>query len=174
MKNIKFRKLNLINFQGVKEKIRIRSKMFAIDKKLVNRLSIPLRQIVYLSFGRIRGLSTKAKVCTNFLTFVLKMKKNHGTLYTIKWLKACYVALQKFLGDDRVLSLRDLEANLPLPRTINGLPAYIKADDRRRIREGDKATIIFWSSLFSIYRVLKSPYKLKTETITDPFNGDRV
>lgn len=83
------------------------------------------------------------------------------------------MALQKYLGDDCVQSLRDLEPNLPLPRVINGLPAYIKARDRSRIREGDRSTIIFWSSLFSIYRVLKSPYKLKTSTITDPFNGDQ-
>lgn len=83
------------------------------------------------------------------------------------------MALQKALGDDVLQSLRDLEPNLPLPRLINGIPAIIKSRDRQLIRDGDKRTIIFWSSLFSIYRVLKCTYKLKTSTITDPFTGDK-
>jgi hypothetical protein len=83
MKNIKFRNLK-INFQGVRSKVQLRAKMFAIDNKLVNRLAIPLRQIVYLSFGRVRGLSAKAKVCKEFLAFVINMRRHHGTEYTIK------------------------------------------------------------------------------------------
>jgi hypothetical protein len=37
---------------------------------------------------------------------------------------------------------------------------------------GDASVIRFWHSLFSIYRVLEIPGKLKLETITAPFSGD--
>jgi len=84
------------------------------------------------------------------------------------------VALQKALGDDRLKSLRDLEPGLPLPRLINGFPAVIGSKDRDRIRRGDARVTIYWSSIFSIYRVLKCSYKLKTSSITDPFSGSDV
>jgi hypothetical protein len=76
------------------------------------------------------------------------------------------------MGGDPLPTLRVLEPGLPLPRLINGLPAFIQSRDRKLIKEGHRGIIIFWSSLFSIYRVLKGPYKLKTATITDPFTGD--
>nr|QJT73703.1 RNA-dependent RNA polymerase [Botrytis cinerea mitovirus 3] len=146
-------------------------KMFSIRDSISNSLSIPLRQIQYLSFGKIRGLANRALITRDFMTFVLKMKKNHGADFTIKWLKCCYVALQKSLGKDNLESMRDLEPNLPLPRLINGIPAIISPNDRKSIREMDSRIIIYWSSLFSLYRVLKCSYKLKINSITDPFKG---
>nr|URY18743.1 RNA-dependent RNA polymerase [Erysiphe necator associated mitovirus 35] len=148
--------------------------MFSIRDSISNSLSIPLRQIQYLSFGKIRGLANRALITKNFMTFVLKMKKNHGADFTIKWLKCCYVALQKSLGKDNLESMRDLEPNLPLPRLINGIPAIISSADRKLIREMDSRIIIYWSSLFSLYRVLKCSYKLKISTITDPFKGSVI
>lgn len=117
--------------------------MFPIHKSIVKSLAVPLRQILYLSMGRIRHLTNRTKVTLSFLELVLALKKNHGSNFTIKWLKACYVALQKALGDDVLQSLRDLEPGLPLPRLINGIPAVIKSRDRQLIRDGDKRTIIF-------------------------------
>ena len=99
------------------------------------------------------------------------MNKNHGSTFTIKWLKSCAVALQKWLGDDKVKSLRDLEPNLPLPRVINGCPAIINSGDRQLMRLGNIHIIRFWHSLFSLYRVLQIPGKIKISTITDPFSG---
>jgi len=87
-------------------------------------------------------------------------------------MKACAVCLQKQLGDDRVKSLREIEPNLPLPRVINGFPAIINKQDRQLMRLGNHHIIRFWHSLFSIYRVLQIPGKLKIETITAPFSGD--
>jgi hypothetical protein len=71
------------------------------------------------------------------------MNKNHGSTFTIKWLKACTVSLQKWLGDDKVGSLRDLEPNLPLPRVINGCPAIINRQDRSLMRSGNISIIRF-------------------------------
>nr|UNI72652.1 MAG: RNA-dependent RNA polymerase [Botrytis cinerea mitovirus 3] len=158
----------------LKSKIVKTKKMFSIRDSISNSLSIPLRQIQYLSFGKIRGLANRALITKNFMTFVLKMKKNHGADFTIKWLKCCYVALQKSLGKDNLESMRDLEPNLPLPRLINGIPAIISSADRKLIREMDSRIIIYWSSLFSLYRVLKCSYKLKISSITDPFKGSDI
>jgi len=69
------------------------------------------------------------------------------------------------------VSLRDIDPDLPLPRLINGLPPIIGPRDRAMIRNNHKSIIIFWSSIFSIYRVLKSSYALKLSTITDSFSG---
>jgi hypothetical protein len=83
------------------------------------------------------------------------------------------VVLQKAQAGDNLNSLRELEPDLPMPRLINGLPAFIIKADRTAIKEGHANIIRFWSSLFSIYRILKCSYKLKTSTITDLFSGDR-
>jgi hypothetical protein len=76
------------------------------------------------------------------------------------------------LADNSFKSLRDLEKDLPLPRLINGLPPIIGPRDREMIRNNHKSIIIFWSSLFSLYRVLKCSYTLKLQTIVEPFKGD--
>lgn len=103
----------------------------------------------------------------------MKLHKNHGATFTVKWLKSCTVALQKWLGKDYVRSLRELEPNLPLPRVINGCPAIINKADRSLMRQGNIRIIRFWHSLFSLYRVLQIPGKMKISTITDSFTGSQ-
>lgn len=125
-----------------------------------------------MSFGRTTGLRNRLVIASRFINLVLNLKKNHGDDFTIKWLKACYVAIQKAQAGDNLASLRALEPGLPLPRLINGIPAFIGPKDRHYIKSGHVSVIRFWSSLFSIYRVLKCTYKLKIETITNPFTGD--
>lgn len=155
-------------------KIEVKNKMFTIRPDLAELLEIPFKQILYLSFGRLRGLANRSRIFADFIRHICVMKSNHGADYTIKWLKCNYVALQKYIADDRLQSLRELEPDLPLPRLINGCPAFIKARDRQLIREGKGSVIIFWSSLFSIYRILKCTYVLKISSITDEFKGDPI
>jgi len=150
-------------------------KMFAISPRLLSlrgsQISSPLLKILSLSMGRISGLRNRVIVVQRFFSLVLSMKKQHGSDFTIKWLKSCYVAIQKAQAGDNLPSLRALEPGLPMPRLINGLPAFIKSQDRSAIKRGEVSIIRFWSSLFSLYRILKCSYKLKMSTITDPFNG---
>lgn len=80
---------------------------------------------------------------------------------------------KKDQANNNLPSLRSLEPSLPMPRLINGLPAFIKPADRALIKAGHPSVIRFWSSLFSIYRILKCSYKLKVGMITDPFSGDK-
>jgi hypothetical protein len=140
MKNLNFNKIKLSAFQSRFQKT---IKTFTIRESISDSLSVPLKQILHLSFGRIGDLASRAKVTKNFLALVLKLNKNHGADFTIKWLKSCYVALQKALGDDRLSSLRDLEPGLPLPRLIHGFPAVIGSKDRDLIRKGHTGVTIY-------------------------------
>jgi hypothetical protein len=161
-----------IKFNSASRVVR-KSKLLTISPNLAGSLRYYLRQMLYLCFGKKRMLLTRSRQVFDFLSFIYKMKKDHGVNFTVAWMKACYVALQKSLGEDNLRSLRDLDPELPLPRLINGVPAIIRSRDRDQIRKGNPRVIIFWSSLFSIYRVLKVSYKLKFSTITDPFKGNR-
>lgn len=49
----------------------------------------------------------------------------------------------------------------------------IRSEDRRALSRGHPYTTIrLYLSIFGLYRVLKAPYKLKLNTITDPFSGN--
>jgi hypothetical protein len=69
------------------------------------------------------------------------MNKNHGSTLTIKYLKACQLALQKFIAGTPVISLRDIEPDLPLRRLRNGIPGFIPKEDRHAIRNNDMSVI---------------------------------
>lgn len=109
----------------------------------------------------------------NFGQFVFKMNRCHGTSFTIKWLKASSVALQRFLAGSPYKSLRDAEPSMPLPRLHNGIPFIIGSQDRRSIRNGNVSVIRFWLTLFNLYRIIEGPLSPKLNTITDPYTGQQ-
>lgn len=153
------------------------TKVFPISMEVLglskSRLAVPWKKIISLSTGKVSGLRNRLVITMNFIKLLVRLKENHGADFTIKWLKCCYVALQKAQANDNLPSLRSLEPSLPMPRLINGLPAFIKPADRALIKAGNPSIIRFWSSLFSVYRILKCSYKLKVDTITNPFSGDK-
>jgi len=109
----------------------------------------------------------------NFAVSVYSMNKHHGPNYTIKYLKAAQLAIQKKISGSPFNSLRDIEPDLPLPRlSKSGLPALIKLQDRAAIGRNSLTIIRLWLTIFSLYRVLKGPIKPKLSTITDSFGGD--
>jgi hypothetical protein len=73
-----------INILAFKSKYQSVSKMFTIRESISRSLSVPLRQIMNLSFGRVANLASKVKVTSDFLALILKIKKNHGDDFTIK------------------------------------------------------------------------------------------
>lgn len=166
--NRKFNLLDLIRTKYIQV-----IKMIPISNNIGTSLALPLRLNSYLSFGKLRGLAARVKYTQSFISFVLKLFNNHGAAFTIKWLKACSVAVQKFLGDDRLVTLRTLDPDLPLPRLTNGLPRYISVSDRAAIRNGDVRVIRFHLGLLNLYRVLEAPGVIKINTITDPFSGSQ-
>lgn len=116
-----------------------------------------------------RKVSNRVRRLFALAQFLLRMEKNHGATFTVKWLKACHVATMRSVARDPVRSLREIEPGLPLPRvTRSGLPIIIGPSDRSKITLGSKSELRFWLSCFSMYRVLKAPVKVKLETITAP------
>jgi len=100
------------------------------------------------------------------------MTKNHGDEYTVKYLKACQLAIQKKLAGQPFSSLREIEPNFNFPRlSKSGLPSIIKLNDRSSICNGSYKVIRFYLSLFSLYRIIKVEFKPKLETITGAFEG---
>jgi hypothetical protein len=126
----------------------------------------------FLALSRTTGLAYRANSAHSFLNFLLKIQSAHGSKFTVKWLKAGYVAIQKELGNDGMKSLRVLDPELPLPALRSRLPKVIPATDRAEIRRGNVTVIRFWSSLFNLYRIFKCPGEIKISTITAPFSGD--
>jgi hypothetical protein len=70
-----------------------KEKLFALGK--ITPIYPYLPKVISLSLGRDDRLKCRIKQAYNFISFVTKMYRNHGDVYTIKWLKANHVALQK-------------------------------------------------------------------------------
>lgn len=111
--------------------------------------------------GRLRQLS-------NFSKFVLTMKRNHGDVFTVKYLKASQLAVQKAIAGTPFSTYREIEPDLPLRRlTRSGLPGIIPLSDRRAIINSRPSVIRWWLCVFSVYRVIGIVGSLKISTITD-------
>lgn len=171
-KRPRVREYNILDI--VRTRFRVVNKVVSLSNKLIgtDRFRIALRTMFYLALSRTVGLAYRANSAHSFLHFLLKIQQDHGTKFTIKWLKAGYVAIQKELGNDGMESLRVLDPELPLPALASRLPRVIPAADRAEIRNGNVAVIRFWSSLFNLYRIFKCPGEMKISTITAPFSGD--
>lgn len=140
MKNIQLTILN--SFKLLKARSIRLEKTFPLSRITASLLPY-LGAANKLSLGRLERVSERIRVSNNFLQMVHRMYRNHGAAFTIKWLKASSVALQKYIGGDPIASLRELEPNLPLPRLINGCPAYINKRDRSLMRDGNTWVIRF-------------------------------
>jgi hypothetical protein len=78
------KKKNILNNFPKSTRIEVIEKMFTIQPDLVDLLEIPLKQIIYLSFGRLRGLSSRFTLAKNFINHLVWMKDHHGADFTIK------------------------------------------------------------------------------------------
>lgn len=121
---------------------------------------------------RIQGFN-QVNLYYNFGRYIYILKRRHGTLYVVKYLKACSLALQRAVAGNPMSSLRDIEPDLPLPRlSSSGLPVMIGTRDRKAIMAGSRKVISKYLTLFGLYRIIDAPVKAKIGTITDPFTGD--
>jgi hypothetical protein len=106
---------------------------------------------------------------------LLKMVNKHGEVYTVKYLKACQLAIQKKIAGQPLKSLREVEPDYCFPRlSKSGLPSVIKLTDRTSICNNSFKVVRFYLSLFSLYRIVKIPFNPKLKTITDSFNGSHI
>jgi len=131
-------------------------------------------RIVTLSLLSTRETS-RFRMLHNFGVFIIKMNKNHGPVYTVKYLKACQLAIQKKLAGQPFSSLREVEPDYNFPRlSKSGLPSVIKTTDRASICNNSFRIIRLYLSLFSIYRIIKIEFSPKLNTITDNFTGSNI
>lgn len=87
----------------------------------------------------------RIKVVLRFINYIIKLNRIHGTRYTIKYLKACTVSLQRYVSGTPVRSLQEIEPGYPFPRCYRGLPITIgKSDLHRIIYYNDVSIIRFW------------------------------
>jgi len=129
-------------------------KLLTLSRESNSRTLLPaMAKANSLSLSRTEGLRVRVRITSNFLNSILKISKHHGIAYTLRWVKANHVALQKYLAGDRLKSLRSLEPTLPLPRLINGCPAIINKQDRKLMREGHVGIQRYWLTHLSLYRI---------------------
>jgi len=135
-----------------------------------------IRAVLLRSVSILAGSNANlVRVTYRFVITIKKMVKTHGETLTVKWLKACHVATMRYIGQDSVDSLRDIEPDLPMMRTASGLPAIIPVTHRRAIRAykhnnlatGGILYVRLWLTLFGLYRVLSIPGVMKLSTISD-------
>lgn len=138
-------------------------------KALLKQVGVNITVLTLLSTREIHRFT----LVHNFGIHILKMYRHNGDVFTVKYLKACQLAIQKYLAGTPLKSLREVEPDLNLPRlSTSGLPSIIRLQDRRALGNSSARVIRFWLSLFSIYRILKVPFKPKLQTITDAFTGN--
>jgi hypothetical protein len=141
--------------------------LLALFRKLGERL------LAASASGPVK-FTSRLRQLMSFGGYILQMRKHHGATTTVKYLKASQLAIQKAVAKNGFKSLRDIEPDLPLPRlTTAGLPRYIPLRDRRLILSGKSPFVLrWWLTLFSVYRVISIPGKLKLGTITDPSTAE--
>lgn len=146
--------------------------MFSLSKErsLLRVLRKVSSKLIRVALGKTK-VAPRLRRFNKFLQLMFKFYKHHGASFTIKWLKACHLAVQRKISSKPCHSLRDIEPNLPCGRLINGLPSFIGPIDRSLIRKNHAATIRYWLSILSIYRILQGPLNPKLDTITDQFSG---
>jgi len=101
-------------------------------------------RLVSACFPSIVKFNGRLRQLHNFGQHILRMRKHHGDVFVVKYLKASQLAISKAIGGVPFKSLRELEPELPLPRlTSSGLPVVIPLGDRRAILSGSPS-IIRW------------------------------
>lgn len=104
-----------------------------------------VRLINNLIFDSLSLKTTRLQIVLKFFRYLERINRIHGTVYTVKYLKACTVALQRFIAGKPVKSLAELEPNYPFPRLSKGLPIIMGPSDISRIRSYHDLSIIrFW------------------------------
>lgn len=96
--------------------------------------------------------------------------RKQGLQGLIKTLKVCSVLLQQSLSGHILHDITPL--GMRVGRTRGGIPRLIPMIHRRFIKQGNTLVIRYYLTIFSLYRDIIIPGKIKINTIIAPFNGD--
>nr|UJQ92444.1 MAG: putative RNA-dependent RNA polymerase [Mitoviridae sp.] len=140
--------------------------------RLTRRLSLTTQQrLIGLCVSIVRlavGGMTRDRLGAIYVfsKAVINLLRTRGQKGLVLWLKAANICLMTGTGGSPVKDSRALGAFVSLSRS--GLPRVIPSAHRLRIRRGDDQLLRMWLSLFGLFRVLKYPAPIKTDTITRP------
>jgi hypothetical protein len=129
-------------------------------KSLVGRI------IVF--FGPLMGKMNRSnvKMACYFGFKVFRLLRSMGPKGTVLYLKACHVLLMQSVALDKVKDLGPLK--IRVKRSRSGIPLLVPVLQRRLLLSGDAKVMRFWSSLFSIYRIIDFPGDVNLSSITEP------
>lgn len=128
-----------------------------IDIKLLSRYT----QLLVWCFG-IKHPKPYFNLCDR----IVKLYHSTGPSYTVTYLKEVVRLIQKYVAGEKEKLAMDARVGITA-----GLPKILPREIRLLIRNGDHLAIRMTLSLVSVYRIMKSPPKLKISTITDPHKG---
>jgi len=99
---------------------------------------------------------------------IISLWKDNGKVFLVLYLKECLRLIQHYLaGFPDSPSVEGVRIGMK-----DGLPIIIPGPLRYYISHKDLNVIRGILTIFSVFRVLRIPGKLKINTITDPFSGD--
>jgi len=86
--------------------------------------------------------TSRLKTMGNFANHLLSLRRRHGSMFVVKYLKASQLAVQKFIAGTPLTSLKEVGGNLPFRRLDSrGLPMVIPYIDRKLIAAGSPSVI---------------------------------
>jgi hypothetical protein len=99
-------------------------------------------RIVSAAFASARKLPSRLNLLKVFAVHIRTLTKNHGAEFTVKYLKACQLAVQKSIAGSPLASLKEANGEGPFPYlSSDGLPRIIPKYDRSLIRSGSASVI---------------------------------
>lgn len=99
-------------------------------------------RVISACFSRKGKLPSRIRFLKSFLQHLLKLKRVYGSIYVVRYLKACQLAVQKVIAGTPVSSLKEVGGDLPFPRLDrSGLPRVIPVYDRRLIKGGSTSIV---------------------------------
>jgi hypothetical protein len=108
------------------------------------------------------------KSLRDFLRHVSAIANCQGRVGLVKYLKMVSVLTQQIIGKNKILTTTPR-----VKRTRSGIPCIIPGYMRRRLMRGDTFIIRLILTIASLYRDIIYPSKVNTNSITDPFTGDK-
>jgi hypothetical protein len=173
MAQSKFTIGNLFSVDRLKSRLRQVQK--TINGMIQGNLGRPLLKVL-LYFPSVLGIKSTiyvVKVLLVFAASVHRLWKASGMRYVVIYLKACHTLLQQAVAGQRLSDTGSLGARVKRTRG-GGLPSLIPTQHRAEVRKGNKMIIRLWLSLFSVYRVIDIPGRVKLSTILAPYSGETV
>jgi hypothetical protein len=99
-------------------------------------------RVLSAAFPRLVNFSSRLKQLHAFAGYVRAMTKHHGPTYTVNYLKACQLAVQRAIAGNGAKSLREINPDFPFPRLSRfGLPRFIPKYDQSLIKAGSPSVI---------------------------------